>query len=348
MLIKNIVKIGLLTSVVFLSQNSMAQKNYEVSCVGFYNVENLFDIYDDTLIKDEEYTPEGRNNWDQEKYDHKLENLSKVLQDMGTDVNPLGCAIIGVSEVENRKVLDDLVATEKLKDRNYKIVHFDSPDKRGIDVGLLYQEKFFKVTNSASYEVVFSDGKGYPTRDQLVVTGLLNGDEVSIIVAHWPSRRGGSERSEPRRIDAAKVGRKIVDSLYAINPNAKIMYMGDLNDDPVDNSVQNYIKAKGKISKVKKGMFFNPMWKPYKAGNGTLAYNDAWNLFDQILVSKPMLNDDKTTLSYYKMNVYRKPYLFQKGGRYDGYPLRTRAGGTYLGGYSDHLPVYITLIKEVK
>ena len=345
------VKFVMLNVVVLLSVNNLTaqDKQYQVSCVGFYNVENLFDIYDDTLIRDEEYLPEGKNNWNQEKYDHKLKNLSKVIFDMGTDVTPDGCAILGVSEIENKKVLEDLVATEKLKGREYKIVHFNSPDKRGIDVGLIYQEKYFKVTNSASYEVIFSNGSGYPTRDQLVVSGLLNGEEVTVLVAHWPSRRGGSAASEPNRIDAAKVGRRIVDSLYAINPNAKILYMGDLNDDPINKSVEKYMCAKGKLSKVKEKMFFNPMWAPFKKGNGTLAYHDAWNLFDQILVSKGFLNETNySTLSYYKMAVYRKPFLFQHGGRYDGYPLRTRAGGKYLGGYSDHLPVFITLIKEVK
>ena len=351
MLIKNYFKIGLLSlTSILLSSNGISQeKKYQVSCVGFYNVENLFDIYNDTTINDEDYLPEGRNNWDQEKYDHKLENLSTVLSDLGTSVNPDGCAVIGLSEVENKKVIEDLLATEKLKGRNYKIIHHDSPDKRGIDVALIYQEKYFKVTNTATYEVVFSNGSGYPTRDQMVVSGLLNGEEVSILVAHWPSRRGGSERSEPNRIDAAKVGRHIVDSLYTLNPNAKILYMGDLNDDPVNKSVVDVMCAKGKLSKVKEKMFFNPMWKSFKKGNGTLGYNDAWNLFDQILVSKGFLNStDYSTLSYYKMAVYRKPYLLQTEGRFKGYPLRTRAGGQYLGGYSDHLPVYVTLIKEVK
>lgn len=350
MSIKNIAKIGLLTvGLFFVSSNIIAQekKNYQVTCVGFYNVENLFDTEDDPKIRDEEYTPEGRNNWTEERYQHKLENLSIVLEDMGTEVSPDGCAIIGVSEVENKKVLEDLVATEKLKGRDYKIVHYDSPDRRGIDVGLLYQEKYFEVTNSSSYKLTFPDDTAYYTRDQLVVSGILAGEEVSILVAHWPSRSGGAEKSEPRRIQAAQLGRKIVDSLFAANPNAKVMYMGDLNDDPVDKSVQDYIKAKGKKSKVKDKMFFNPMYALYKKGNGTLAYNDAWNLFDQILVSKAFLTEaDYSTLSYYKVKVYRKPFLFQKGGRYDGYPFRTKAGGKYMGGYSDHLPVYVVLIKE--
>jgi hypothetical protein len=350
MFLKNITKIGFLTFglLFIINLNAQDKKTYEVSCIGFYNLENLFDIVDDPQTRDTEYTPEGRNSWTQKKYDHKLENLSIVIQDMATDVSPDGCAIIGVCEVENRGVLEDLVATEKLKNRDYKIVHYDSPDRRGIDVGLLYQEKYFKLTKSESYKLVFPDDTAYYTRSQLVVTGLLNGEEVNVLVAHWPSRRGGEQKSEPRRIQAAQLGRKIIDSLYSVNPNAKILYMGDLNDDPVNKSVEDYIQAKGKIAKVKKKMFFNPMYDLYKQGNGTLAYNDAWNLFDQILLSKDFLNgSDKSKLSYYKVAVYRKPFLFQKGGRYDGYPLRTSAGGKYLAGYSDHLPVYIVLVKEI-
>ncbi|MGV6862208.1 MAG: endonuclease/exonuclease/phosphatase family protein [Putridiphycobacter sp.] len=323
------------------------KKQYQVGCIGFYNLENLFNTVDDPN-RDEEYLPEGRNNWTEKKYQHKLENLSTVLEDMGTDISPDGCGIIGVAEVENRGVLEDLVKTEKLKSRNYKIIHYDSPDRRGIDVGLLYQEKYLKVNKTASYKLVFPDDTAYYTRDQLIVGGKYMGEDVNIIVAHWPSRRGGEQKSEPRRIQAAQLGRKIIDSLYNDNPNAKIIYMGDLNDDPVNKSVTEYIQAKGKIAKVKKKMFFNPMWDFYKKGHGTLAWNDAWNLFDQIMVSKAFLNGtDYSALSYYKAFVYRKPYLLQKEGRFKGYPLRTSAGGQYLGGYSDHLPVFIVLIKEL-
>jgi len=351
--VKKISKIGWLTFTAFLllfstSTTAQEKKQYQVSCVGFYNLENLFNTVDDPN-RDEEYLPNGRNNWTMEKYNHKLENLSKVLEDLGKDVSPDGCAIIGVAEVENRGVLEDLVAQPKLKNRNYKIIHYDSPDRRGIDVGLLYQEKYFKVKKSISYKLTFPDDTAYYTRDQLIVSGTLMGEDVNVIVAHWPSRRGGEQKSEPRRIQAAQLGRKIIDSLYNDNPNAKILYMGDLNDDPVNRSVMEYIKAKGKMAKVKKKEFFNPMWHFYKKGYGTLAWNDAWNLFDQIMVSKAFLNGtDYSTLSYYKAYVYRKPYLLQTEGRFKGYPLRTSAGGQYLGGYSDHLPVYIVLIKEKK
>jgi predicted extracellular nuclease len=351
MFTKTISKLGLLslsilTLIASNVSNAQEKKQYQVSCVGFYNLENLFNTVDDPN-RDEEYLPDGRSNWTMEKYNHKLENLSTVLEDLGKDVSPDGCAIIGVAEVENRGVLEDLVAQPKLKPRNYKIIHYDSPDRRGIDVGLLYQEKYFKVKNSKSYKLTFPDDTAYYTRDQLIVGGTLMGEDVNVIVAHWPSRRGGEQKSEPRRVQAAQLGRKIIDSLYNDNPDAKILYMGDLNDDPINRSVMEYIKAKGKQAKVKKKEFFNPMWEFYKKGNGTLAWNDAWNLFDQILVSKAFLNgSDYSKLSYYKAFVYRKPYLLQTEGRYKGYPLRTKAGGQYLGGYSDHLPVYIVLIKE--
>ena len=353
MLINTLSKKGMLifTAFLFLFTNysiSQQQKKYKIACVGFYNLENLFNTVDDPN-RDEEYLPNGRNNWTLEKYNHKLENLSTVLQDMGTDVNPDGCAIIGVAEVENRGVLEDLVKTNKLKSRNYKIVHYDSPDRRGIDVGLLYQEKYFKVKSSKSYKLVFPDDTAYYTRDQLLVNGELFGEDVNVIVAHWPSRRGGEQKSEPRRVQAAQLGRKIIDSLFAVNPNAKIIYMGDLNDDPINRSVMEYIKAKGKVAKVKKQEFYNPMYDYYKRGLGTLAWNDAWNLFDQIMLSKAFLNEpDYSTLSFYKAFVYRRPYLLQSEGRFKGYPLRTSAGGQYLGGYSDHLPVYVVLIKEQK
>lgn len=351
MLKNKITKIGMLSLGAFLflftsAANAQEKKEYQVSCVGFYNLENLFNTVDDPN-RDEEYLPDGRSNWTMEKYNHKLENLSTVLEDLGKDVSPDGCAIIGVAEVENRGVLEDLVAQPKLKSRDYKIIHYDSPDRRGIDVGLLYQEKYFKVKKSTPYKLTFPDDTAYYTRDQLIVGGTLMGEDVNVIVAHWPSRRGGEQKSEPRRVQAAQLGRKIIDSLYNDNPNAKILYMGDLNDDPVNRSVMEYIKAKGKQAKVKKKEFFNPMWQFYKKGYGTLAWNDAWNLFDQIFVSKSFLNGtDYSKLSYYKAYVYRKPYLLQTEGRFKGYPLRTKAGGQYLGGYSDHLPVYIVLIKE--
>ncbi len=330
------------------SQSAFGQKKYKVSCLGYYNLENLFDIEDDPKIRDEEYTPEGSKNWDSTKYANKLANMSEVINKLGTSITPNGLAVLGVSEIENRRVLEDLVAHENLKGRNYKIVHYDSPDARGIDVGLLYNPKFFKVTNSVSYDLTFEHSPDYKTRDQLLVSGELDGELMHIIVVHWPSRRGGQSASEPRRIDAAKLGRKIIDSLLTQDPNAKIVLMGDLNDDPNNKSVKEYIRAKAKIAKVKQGDMYNVMYGHFKKGNGTLAWNDAWNLFDQLIISKSMTSEDASTYVYHKSVVFNKSFLKQKEGRFKGYPHRTHAGGQYLNGYSDHFPVFLILKKEVK
>jgi len=333
----------------FLTSSIFAQEKvaYKVACVGFYNLENLFDIYDDPKTNDAEYLPDGANLWDSTKYANKLNNMSTVIADLGKDVSPDGCAMIGVCEIENKRVLEDLVAMPILKDRNYKIVHYDSPDVRGVDVGFLYQEKYFKVKNSASYHLTFADEPTYFTRDQLIVTGDMDGEDVSVIVGHWPSRRGGQQKSEPRRIEAAQLARRIIDSLLTANPSAKIILMGDLNDDPVNASVAQYIRARGQISKVKSGDMFNTMYANYKSGNGTLAWNDAWNLFDQIIVSESFISNDASTYIYHKAVVYNKEYLKQIDGNYAGYPKRTHAGGVYLNGYSDHFPTYIVIKKEV-
>jgi len=351
-MIKGRLTIGMLIMVFTFfvnSLNAQEAKSYKVACVGFYNLENLFDTEDDPAIRDEEYTPDGRKAWDETKYSNKLKNMAHVISNLGTDVSPDGMAVLGVCEVENKRVLEDLVKEEKLKGRDYKIVHYDSPDRRGIDVGLLYQEKYFKVKNSVSYELKFKDFPDYKTRDQLVVTGNMDGEDVSIIVAHWPSRSGGQTASEPRRIEAAKLGKHIIDSLLTDNPAAKIILMGDLNDDPVNKSVKNYIQAKGKVSKMKsQDDMYNTMYASYKEGNGTLAWNDAWNLFDQLIISNALLSEDASSYVFHKSYVYNKPYMKQTEGRYKGYPKRTHAGGEYLNGYSDHFPVFLVLKKEVK
>ncbi|MBL7897140.1 MAG: endonuclease/exonuclease/phosphatase family protein [Crocinitomicaceae bacterium] len=334
----------------FFSAGASAQEkvNYKIACIGFYNLENLFDTDDDPITDDAEYLPDGANHWDSLKYANKLHNMSTVIADIGTELTPDGVAVLGVAEIENKKVLEDLIAMPLLKDRKYKIVHYNSPDRRGVDVGMIYQEKYFKVENSASYRLVFPNEPDYFTRDQLVVTGNMDGEDVSIIVAHWPSRRGGQAASEPNRIAAAELGRRIIDSLLAENPKAKIVLMGDLNDDPINVSVTEYIRAKGKISKVKTGDMYNVMYDHFKSGNGTLAWNDAWNLFDQMIVSEALISTDATSYVFHQSYVYRKDYIIQQEGNYKGYPLRTHAGGVYLNGYSDHFPVYMIFKKAVK
>lgn len=341
---------ALLLFSLFLAFSVNAQedkKAYQITCVGFYNLENLFDYSDDPAIRDEEYMPDGAKAWDSTKYASKLKNMSRVVSEIGTNWTPDGAAILGVCEVENKGVLEDLVAMPKLKDRDYQIVHYDSPDRRGIDVGFLYQEKYFKLKHSDKYPLYYKDeeGKNHHSRDQLVVSGEMGGEEVSIIVCHWPSRWGGQKASEPRRIAAGKVTRTIVDSLLNLDPNAKIIVMGDLNDDPVNVSLTEFVKAKGKKKKLKEGELYNTMWDHYKKGNGTLAYRGAWNLFDQIIISQPFLAKDASEYILHEAVVFRRDYMIQKEGAYAGYPLRTHAGGVWTDGYSDHFPSYIILKK---
>ena len=339
----------LVTSTVVGVFSQETKKEYLVTGIGFYNLENLFDTLIDpdlNKILQEDFTPKGKKRWTSERYQEKLVNMSKVIADLGTETTPDGLAILGVSEVENKSVLEDLAKAESIKNRGYKVVHYDSPDKRGIDVGLLYNPTYFKVTSSKSFSLRTVDTTFY-SRDQLLVIGLLNGEKIHVIVTHWPSRRGGEKRSKPRRAAAATLGRIIVDSLQANDPNAKIFYMGDLNDDPTDESVKKHLRSSGKEDNMQKGDLFNPWESYYKKGIGTLAYRDVWNLFDQILVSKPLLGKDYTSFKLYKSKIFSKAYLKNATGRYKGYPHRTYAAGSYTAGYSDHFPVYMFLIKEL-
>jgi hypothetical protein len=324
------------------------EKKYKKVSIGFYNLENLFDtIYDAELLLNEEFTPESEKQWTSSRYHDKLSNMAFVISSMATEVTPDGVAILGVCEVENHGVLEDLVLEETIKGRNYQIAHSDSPDKRGIDVGLLYNPNYFEVINTKSYKLSLPNDSNFFTRDQLVVSGLMEGEKIHIIVNHWPSRRGGEESSRPKRNAAGDLSRYIVDSLLALNLNAKILVMGDLNDDPVDQSVIEHLRAKGNQNQLTEGDLFNPMYQLYKDSLGTLAYRKKWNLFDMVIVSQGLLGEDKSDYKFHKAVVFDKDFLKQKEGDYAGYPNRTYAGGVYIGGYSDHFPVYVYLIKEV-
>lgn len=325
------------------------QKAYNVACIGFYNLENLFDtINNKELFLSEEFTPESEKQWTSQRYHEKLNHMAEVISKIGTDVTPDGVALLGVSEIENRGVLEDLVKESSIADRDYQIVHYDSPDRRGVDVGLLYQPKYFEVVNSASHRLTMPDDTNFRTRDQLVVSGYLNGEMIHVIVNHWPSRSGGEKRSRPKRNAAGELSRHIVDSLLNLDPNAKILVMGDLNDDPVNPSVLEHLRAKGKEKELEPGDMYNPMYNLYREGIGSLAYRDLWNLFDQVIVSQALLGDDKSSYKFYKAFVFNKNFLKQKEGAFAGYPNRTFVGDRYLGGYSDHFPVYVLLIREKK
>lgn len=335
----------------FSQQITKAQQqddNYKIATVAFYNVENLFDTVDTKGVEDKEYTPEGENRWDTEKYSNKLENLAKVISQIGTKVSPIPPTILGISEVENKQVLEDLVQQPELKPHHYGIVHYDSPGDRGIDVALIYQKEFFTVVKTRSVPVKVKDEEDFTTRDHLVVTGMLDNEKFHFIVNHWPSRYGGEKKSRPYRIEAAKVCRSIVDSIKEVEKDPKIIVMGDFNDDPVNESVKKHLNTTGEKKKVKEKKLYNPMYDMYKKGLGTLAYRDQWNLFDQLVVSKPLIEENTDSYRLYQANIFNKKFMKQEEGRYKGYPLRTHAGGSYLNGYSDHFPVYLFLIKKAE
>ncbi len=325
-----------------------AQKQYKVGLIGFYNCENLFDTIDGDN-DDAEFLPNSSHLYNRNVYNDKLSKLSDVLSLIGTDLSPDGLAMFGVAEVETEGVMLDLINQEKLRGRGYKIVHYDSQDKRGIDVGLVYNPKYFKVIKSEPLFVslIGDEGKPYFTRDVLYVYGLFDGEPLHVLVNHWPSRRGG-EASAPSRAIAAGVGKAKIDSIVKADPNAKFILMGDLNDDPVSPSVAKVLGAKGDPDKVAKGGIYNPWVTFYKNGNGTLAYGDSWNLFDQIMVSQSFLDKTQTGFFFQKAAIFKKEFMLQQTGQYKGYPLRTYDGNVYNHGYSDHFPTYIEFLKEKK
>ncbi|NDW09913.1 endonuclease/exonuclease/phosphatase family protein [Dysgonomonas sp. 520] len=326
-------------------QNTTAQNtennNDKTYAIAFYNLENLFDTERDTSINDSEYTPQSAKQWDKEKYNKKLDNLSYVISLLGKDKCAEGAAIVGVAEVENKKVLQDLANHSNIATINYQIVHYDSPDPRGIDVGFLYNPKLFKVISSERHKFSYPSNTRYNTRDILLVNGTMNGEAFHILVNHWPSRRG--ENSEELRIHAAKQCKSISDSIYRTNNNAKIIIMGDLNDNPTNTSCRTILKAKQHQKDVKKGGLYNTMWNLYAEGLGSARYRNTWDLFDQIIVSESLTGNKQAGLKFQEAEIFNKDFLFQQSGQYKGHPLRTFSGNTFLNGYSDHFPTIIYL-----
>lgn len=328
-----------------------AQKSYKVS-VGFYNLENLFDTVDNEN-RDEDYLPNGVNAWTEERYQMKLSNMAYAISQMAGGHAP---DILGVCEIENRNVLEDLVLHPHIVQQGYQIVHFDSPDQRGIDVALLYRPGVFKFTGAEPHTVKIPGESHIKTRDILEVNGSILGESVSILVAHWPSRAGGEQVSLNRRMSAALTMRRVVDSLQRVRPEEKIILMGDLNDDPISPSLTEGLRSLNKEDAAMSGSdLVNIMARLHRSGYGTLAYRDVWNLFDNIIVTANMLTGqsdqlriqlDKKTKAYGR--IYNAPFLTQTTGHYKGYPLRTMSNGQFQNGYSDHYPVYMYLVKSAK
>ena len=314
--------------------------------IAFYNLENLFDTINVNGNYDLEYSPAGEKVWNSKKYYSKQDNMAYCISRLGKEVCPLGPAVIGVAEVENRSVLEDLVKRGDLAKYNLQIVHYDSPDLRGVDVALLYNPFLFSVVSSKPYPLTIPELPDFRTRDVLLVSGLMDGEKFHILVNHWPSRRNGEKASRHLRVAAAGLNKYIYDSIRIADPDAKVIIMGDLNDDPDNASVKDVLEAKAKMKDVKKNGLFNPMAELHAKGIGTLAYQDSWNVFDQIMVSDNLLGDDKSTFKYWKVEIFNRDFLIQKEGKYKGYPLRTHSENAFLNGYSDHFPVLIYLVKH--
>ncbi len=317
--------------------------------IAFYNLENLFDTINNNGSYDLEFSPNGARQWNDHKYWSKIKNLARAIDAMANDVTPQGPAIIGVSEIENITVLQDLVKAEAIKGRMYGIVHHDSPDRRGVDVGLLYNPRFFKVLNVTNHRLVMPENPRLRTRDQMCVTGLLGNDTISVIVNHWPSRLGGQKQSSYLREGAAALSKEIADSLWKIRPGQPVIVMGDLNDDPQDVSCAKVLGAKRDAKDVGPDGFYNPWWKMLDKGIGTLAYKGSWNLFDQIIISGGLLKENAKPghLEYWKCKVNNFDFLYDKEGSRKGSPLRTYSGGVWLDGYSDHFPTEIFLVQRL-
>lgn len=329
---------------------SSDKREYKTHTIAFYNVENLFDLTNDPNTVFHDWTIRANKYYTEEVYNAKQKNIAKVIASIGKEFTGTSPTIVGLSEIENYKVINDLVNQEVLKTSNYSIVHFDSPDLRGIDVGLIYKKNVFIPTNSISHRLKLYNTtdptKRIYTRDQLVVSGILEGEKIYLIVHHWPSRSGGETRSLPNRIKAGELNRKIIDSIFSIDAAAKIINMGDFNDNPKSKSIKQALITKGSRDNLNATDMYNPMEEMFKKGEGSLAWRDTWSLFDQFMVSSKLVNKDFHSLQFYQAGIFNKSFLTTPEGRFKGYPYRSYSNEGWTGGYSDHFPVFIYLIKE--
>ncbi len=325
------------------------KKPYRIRTIAFYNVENLFDTKNDSLTFDDQRTPLGKYRWTPDAYRQKIKHISQVISGIGAAITGSSPDIIGLAEIENRSVLDDLIHSLQLTPVEYGIVHFDSPDERGIDVALLYKKSVFTPIAFSKHPLLLFNSSGYRdyTRDQLLVFGMLDNEEFYFIVNHWPSRSGGATKSAYKRLVAAALTKQLIDSIQRDDPEARIIAMGDFNDNPDNRSFKQVLKTKGVNDSIAKTGLFNPMEAMYKKGIGTLAHRDQWGLFDQLFFTGNLLNSKRYTYRYWKAGIYVKPFMTIHSGPYKGYPFRSYEKGNYTAGYSDHFPVYLFLVKEI-
>ena len=307
--------------------------------VAFYNIENLFDIYNDDFTRDDDYIPTSEKRWTVKRYKNKLRKIGYAISNIGRKETNSHPAIIGLAEVENEAVIKDLITSKHLKEYNYSFVHYDSQDERGIDVAFLYDSKKFEVTHSEIFTFTLTDEVGLPdyTRDILLVSGLFLDEKIHFIVNHWPSRRSGDVATEHKRITASNQVQSIINQLNTTYNNPKIVVMGDFNDDPFSNSIKQLVNNIG---------LFNPMDTLLSIDRGTTCHNFEWNLFDQIIITHNFFERKAKTLRFVKADIYDADFLKQYDGKDKGLPYRTYVGKSYKGGYSDHFPVYMILNKK--
>lgn len=312
---------------------------YSGRSIVFYNVENLFDTIDQPNVLDEDFLPNGKLQWNSQRYSVKLERIVEAVT-MNLPENPL---MIGLVEIENSSVLTDLTKTGRLAQTTYRLAHKDSPDARGIDCALLYDEDRFKPLVIANLAVTIDSLPDFKTRDVLYVKGELYGKKlVHVFVNHWPSRRGGEKESAIKRIRAAQVAREKIDAILKENPKANIILMGDFNDHPNDVSMEQTLGAKPLTTK--KAQLYNLMYDDQLAGKGTHSYQGKWGVLDQFVVSRTLYKGCKGIKLAKKdaTIVYEEKLLFtQKDGSKK--PSTTYGGNNYYGGYSDHLPIQLQL-----
>ena len=341
-----------------LCQPSQAQQKKKSYVIGFYNLENLFDIYNDPAKNDEEFLPEGKNKWTQAKYEKKVHNMAQVIRAMKDD-NGQYHTILGISEIENRLVIEDLVSDPQIADANYQIVHYDGPDRRGVDVALLYDPAKFKYLDSESIPFTFEGTKipmtmtqaekdAFRTRDILMVHGTIEGEHFAFYVCHLPSRLGG--KSGDLRSRGAEIIYNHARQMERKYRGIKIAVMGDMNDNPTDDSQAIWLHGKELTDHMLREDFFSPFLSMLKDGYGSLAYQGEWNIYDIIQVNYDLANAPHGGLKIqpivrnkYYGRIFSKPFMVQQSGQYKGQPFRTFSNGAFIGGYSDHYPTYIVI-----
>ncbi|MCK5816316.1 MAG: endonuclease/exonuclease/phosphatase family protein [Flavobacteriaceae bacterium] len=334
----------------FMCFSQKEKTEYKINTIAFYNVENLFDTINDPNTRDENSPIMQLKTEQSTAYWNKIENMAQVLSEIGKETAKSSPAIIGLAEIENSAVLEDLINNPFLKNGDYDYVHIDSPDWRGIDVALLYKKALFDPIEFKAYQVSAFNQKGYriKTRDQLLVSGYLDDELIHIIVNHWPSQRGGKQKSARLREKSAELNVKILDEIRQAEPSAKIITLGDFNDNPTENSFKKILKTVDSKEELSENSLYNPFEKMFKKGLGTLGFRDQLNLFDQIILSENWCTKEYSDFTFYKAGIYNPDYLTQKKGKYKGYPYRSWSStNTFTGGYSDHYPVYIFVIKEL-